>query len=112
MLHSNATLTTPQEHLHAQNDETNDNIKYLQSYLVVAADALLEIGTAHISAVLSLYDHLSQTVPVHLHSSCATGVSSGLATMVTLTPVSRGRLEESILGGGGGRPASGSSFIP
>jgi hypothetical protein len=32
----------------------------------------------------------------HLHSFCATGVSSGLATRVTLTRMSRGRLGESI----------------
>jgi hypothetical protein len=30
----------------------------------------------------------------HLHSFCATGVSSGLATMATLTRVSQGRLGE------------------
>jgi hypothetical protein len=35
----------------------------------------------------------------HLHSFCATGVSSGLATRVTLTRVSWGRLEESITKG-------------
>jgi hypothetical protein len=34
------------EPLHAQNDETNGNIEFLQPYPVVAADALLEIGTA------------------------------------------------------------------
>jgi hypothetical protein len=54
------------EPLHAQNDETNGSIEFLQSYPVVAADALLEIGTAVISAVLSLDEHLSQT-----NNSCA-----------------------------------------
>jgi hypothetical protein len=37
------------------------NIKFLKPYPVVAADALLEIDTAVISAVLSLDEHLSQT---------------------------------------------------
>jgi hypothetical protein len=37
------SLTEP---LHAQNDETNGSIEFLQPYPVVAADALLEIGTA------------------------------------------------------------------
>jgi hypothetical protein len=46
-------------------DETNGNIGFLQPYSVVAADALSEIGTAVISAVLSLDEHLSQT-----HTSC------------------------------------------
>jgi hypothetical protein len=41
--------------IQSQNDETNSNIEFLQSYPVVAADALLEIGTAVISAVLSLF---------------------------------------------------------
>jgi hypothetical protein len=47
--------------LYAQNDETNGNIEFLQPYPVVAADALLETGTALNSAVLSLDKHLSQT---------------------------------------------------
>jgi hypothetical protein len=47
--------------LYAQNDETNGNIEFLQPYPVVAADALLEIGTVVISAVSSLDEHLSQT---------------------------------------------------
>jgi hypothetical protein len=57
----NATLTTTHEYLHQRNDETFGNIEFLQPYPVVAADALLEIGTAVISAVLSLDEHLSQT---------------------------------------------------
>jgi hypothetical protein len=134
-------------------EETNGSIEFLQPYPVVAADALLEIGTAVISAVLSLDEHLSQTdtscVPKlcyqsvyccliryfivqmriaecftnsskisilsniqewthvllvnspcsHLHSFCATGVSSGLATRMTFTRVLRGRLGESITRG-------------
>jgi hypothetical protein len=35
-----------------KNDETTGNIEFLQPHHVVAADALLEIGTAIISAVL------------------------------------------------------------
>jgi hypothetical protein len=38
----------------AQNHETNGNIEFLQPYPVVTADVLLEIGTAVISAVVSL----------------------------------------------------------
>jgi hypothetical protein len=49
------------KHLHAQNDETDGNIEFLQPYPAVAADALLEVGAAVISAVLSLDEHLSQT---------------------------------------------------
>jgi hypothetical protein len=48
-----------QRNFHAQNDETNGSIVFLQQYLVFAADALLKIGTAVISAVLSLDEHLS-----------------------------------------------------
>jgi hypothetical protein len=44
------------EPLQAQNDE-NCSIKILQPYPIVAADALLEIRTAVISAVLSLDGH-------------------------------------------------------
>jgi hypothetical protein len=62
------------ELLRAQNDETNGNIEFLQPYPIVAADALLEIGTAVISAVLSLDEHLSQTntscVPKFCTSRC------------------------------------------
>jgi hypothetical protein len=47
--------------LHAQNDETNGSIEFLQPYPVVAAETMLEIGTAVISAVLSLDEQLSQT---------------------------------------------------
>jgi hypothetical protein len=48
----------------AANDEINDRIKFSQPYPVVAADALLQIGKAVISTVLSLDKHLSQTLPV------------------------------------------------
>jgi hypothetical protein len=131
------------------NDETNGNIEFLQPYSVVAANVLLEIGTAVISAVTPLDEHLSQTHPVsrnivvsqcivlfrtsllgyallnaswtaptismrsnvrewtcvllantprqHSHKFCTTGVSSGLASRVTLPRVSRGRLGKSII---------------
>jgi hypothetical protein len=49
------------EPLRAQNDEANSNIEFLQPYPSIAGDELLEIGTAVISAVLSLDEHLSQT---------------------------------------------------
>jgi hypothetical protein len=151
----NRTLTTTHEPLREQNDENNGNIESLQAYHVVAADALLEIGTAVISAFLSLDEHLSQTntscvpkfcyqsvycFPIryflvrirllnasrtatdvsmrinirewthvllvitsysHLHSYCATVMSSGLAIRVTLTWMSWRRFGESITGGGG-----------
>jgi hypothetical protein len=45
----------------SQNDGTNSNIEFWQPYPIVAADALLEIGTTVISAVLSLSKHLSHT---------------------------------------------------
>jgi hypothetical protein len=60
MFHFKCNLTTTHETLHALNDETNGNIEFLQPYPVVAADALLEIGTAAITAVLSLHEHLSK----------------------------------------------------
>jgi hypothetical protein len=41
--------------------KTNGNIKFMQLYPAVAGDTLLEIGTAVISAVLSLNEHLSHT---------------------------------------------------
>jgi hypothetical protein len=59
VFHLNATLTTTHGPFSAQNDETNVSIEFLQPYPVVAADALLEIGTTVISAVLSLDKHLS-----------------------------------------------------
>jgi hypothetical protein len=58
-------LTTTREPLQAQNDEANGNIQYLHLYTMFAADTLLEIGTAMISAVLSLDEHLSQ-----INTSC------------------------------------------
>jgi hypothetical protein len=45
MFHLRRNPTT-HEPLHTQNDETNGNIEFLQPYSVIAADALLEIGTA------------------------------------------------------------------
>jgi hypothetical protein len=54
-------LTATREHLHAQNGQINGSIEFLQTYLVVAVDALLEICTAVISALLPFHEHLSQT---------------------------------------------------
>jgi hypothetical protein len=69
----NAALTTTHEPLHTQNDETSGYIDLLQLYPVVAADALLEIGTAVISAIFSLDEHLLQTntscVPKYCYQS-------------------------------------------
>jgi hypothetical protein len=56
-----ATLDIRHETSHAQNDKTYVNVELLLLYPAVAADALLVIGTAIISAVLSLEEHLSQT---------------------------------------------------
>jgi hypothetical protein len=44
--------------------KTNGNIEFLQPYPVVAADALFQIVTTVISAVLSLHERLSQTFPL------------------------------------------------
>jgi hypothetical protein len=47
------------EPLYAQNYDTNGSIEFLQPYPVVAADAVLEIGTTVVSAVLLLDEYLS-----------------------------------------------------
>jgi hypothetical protein len=52
--------TTTHGPLHAQNDERNGNVEFLQLYPVVAADAVLEIGPVVIADILSLDEHLSQ----------------------------------------------------
>jgi hypothetical protein len=44
-----------------KHDKTNGNTEFLQTYPAVAVDALLEIRTAVISAVLSLDEPLSLT---------------------------------------------------
>jgi hypothetical protein len=49
------------EFLQTHSAETKGDTEFLQPYPVVAADALLEIATAVISAALSLDDPLSQT---------------------------------------------------
>jgi hypothetical protein len=49
------------EPLHTRDDETDGNIKFLQPYPVVAADALIYTSTASTSNDLSLDEHLSQT---------------------------------------------------
>jgi hypothetical protein len=53
VFHLKRNPTTTHEPFHAQNDEPNGNIALLQLYVLAAADALLEIGTA----VLSLDEH-------------------------------------------------------
>jgi hypothetical protein len=53
----NARLSTTHEHLNTQRDETNGRIELL--YDDVAADTLLEIGTAAVTALLSVYEYLS-----------------------------------------------------
>jgi hypothetical protein len=54
----NVTLPTTHELVHAQNDETNDSTEFSQPYPAVATHALLNIGKAANSAVLSLAEHL------------------------------------------------------
>jgi hypothetical protein len=54
MFHLLSALCSTHETLHTKNDETIDSVEFLQPYCVVAADALIEIGTAVISSVLSL----------------------------------------------------------
>jgi hypothetical protein len=58
MFHLKRNYNYHTQALQAQNDETNGNTELSQSCPVVAADALLEIGTAVISAGLSLDEHL------------------------------------------------------
>jgi hypothetical protein len=48
--HNCDTQATPSR----KKDETNGSLKFLQSYPVVAVDALLEIGTAVVLSVLWL----------------------------------------------------------
>jgi hypothetical protein len=63
------TLTTTHEHRHSQNNGTNGTAGFLQLHPVVTTDALLEIPTPVISAVLSLDEHLSrQTLPASRNS--------------------------------------------
>jgi hypothetical protein len=50
--------------------KTTKQTEFLQPYPVVANDAMLEIGTAAISNVLSLDKHLSQTSPSHVPKFC------------------------------------------
>jgi hypothetical protein len=50
-----------QEPIRSQTAEANDNAEYLQPYPVAVGDAVLEIGPAIISVVLSLDKHLSET---------------------------------------------------
>jgi hypothetical protein len=61
MFHLKLTLTATYKHLNAQIGETNGSIELFQSYSVVAADALFEIGMAVIYTRLSLDGDLSQT---------------------------------------------------
>jgi hypothetical protein len=60
VFHLKRKKTPTHEPLHAQNDETNGNIEFLQLSVVAA-----ESGAAVILAVLSLDGHLSQTPPVY-----------------------------------------------
>jgi hypothetical protein len=66
----NATLTPTRGTHHAQNNETDVNIEFLQPYHVVAADALLEIYWALISAVLLPDGHLQQTNNSRIQKRC------------------------------------------
>jgi hypothetical protein len=53
---------TTHKPFHTQNNTANSNIEFLQLYPAVAADALLAVGMALISAALSLNEHLSWTL--------------------------------------------------
>jgi hypothetical protein len=66
----NATLTTTYERLHTQNDETTGNFEFLESCPVTVVDALSEIGTAVISAALSLDELLSQITTSRVPKFC------------------------------------------
>jgi hypothetical protein len=67
------------EPLHAQNDEINGNIEFSQWYPVIAADALLEVDGAVISAVLSLGDHLS--LIIHFAGTIFSRMSAAIALL-------------------------------
>lgn len=141
MFYPKCTLTTTYKHFHVQKNETNSNYEFLWPYPAAAANTLLEIGMAVISAVVT-NNHLSpintscvwnsdadwlvvasfitilsgnvllnasqqqqmtlmqsnfqeqshilleNTPCSHLHSFCATGMSSDLLTTATMTWVS------------------------
>jgi hypothetical protein len=67
------------ESLHVQNKETDGNIEFLQPYPAATADALLGIGTAVISADLSLSEHLlhasTSYIPMLLAYQFCKGIS-------------------------------------
>jgi hypothetical protein len=52
-------------------DETSGATEFLRPYPAAAADALLEIGTAMVTAALSLDERLSQTDIYRIRSSVA-----------------------------------------
>jgi hypothetical protein len=58
---ADATYST-YKFLQIQDNETNDNIKFLQIYSIVAADAQLEISTAVIPVILLLDEHSPQKI--------------------------------------------------
>jgi hypothetical protein len=64
-----ATLATTHELLQAQNHETLDDIELLQPHPIVVDDALLEIHTTVISAVVcrSMSNYHGQTLPLSLN---------------------------------------------
>jgi hypothetical protein len=64
-----ATLATTHEPLQAQNHETLYDIELLQPYPIVVDDALLEIQTTVISAVVcrSMSNYHGQTLPLSLN---------------------------------------------
>jgi hypothetical protein len=51
VFHLKTTVTTKRESLYIQNNESNGNIEILQPYPITAADPLVEISMAIISAV-------------------------------------------------------------
>jgi hypothetical protein len=65
MLHLKRNITTAYEPHRAQNDQTNGTAEFSQPYCFIAADELLEMGTAAISALLSqMSTHHRPALPV------------------------------------------------
>lgn len=73
IFHLNATLITTHKQIHTQTDETSGNTEFSTPCVAVAADALVEIGTAITSAVMSPDKHVSQNKSLVLSGQNAHG---------------------------------------
>lgn len=80
---------------HAQNNETNVNIEFLQPYPVVTADTPLQIATTIILAATSLYERLTQTLhlPRNVTTRCTVVLFGTLLSAYALLNALRFRFE-------------------